>query len=75
MNENTEQIKKDFEERIENLEKSKKNKSQMYNTILYTVSIIMFILVLAGTFFSVSNYIKTKDKVNNSNIKTVELKI
>ncbi len=77
MNDNTEQIMIDFEERIENIEKSKKNKTLIFNTVLYTVSIMLFLLVLAGTIFSYNNYQKVKEKVNdaNNNVTTVELKI
>ena len=73
MNETNEQIKKDFEERIESIENSKKNKTLLFNTVLYTVSILMFLLVLCGTIFSYNNYVKAKEKANNS-ITTVELK-
>ena len=77
MNDNTEQIMIDFEERIENIEKTKKAKNVMFNTVLYTVSIMLFLLVLAGTIFSYNNYKKAKEKANeiNNNITTVELKI
>ncbi len=75
MNQTSEQIKKDFDERIKNIETQNNNKKFMYNTILYTVSIMMFILVLCGTIFSVNSYIKAKEKAENNNIKTIELKI
>ena len=71
----SEQIKKDFEERIESIETHKRNKTFLYNTVLYTVSIMMFILVLCGTIFSINNYIKAKEKASNNNIKIIELKI
>ena len=71
----SEQIKKDFEERIESIETHKRNKTFLYNTVLYTVSIMMFILVLCGTIFSINNYIKPKEKASNNNIKIIELKI
>lgn len=73
MNESNEQIKKDFEERIESIENSKKNKTLLFNTVLYTVSIIMFLLVLCGAIFSYNNYVKAKEKANSS-ITTVELR-
>ena len=74
MEQTSEQIKKDFEERIESIEKYKQNKTFIYNTVLYTVSIMMFLIVLCGTIFSVNSYVKAKEKAN-SNIKTIELKI
>ncbi len=74
MNETSEQIKKDFEERIESIENYKKNKTFIYNTVLYTVSIMMFILVLCGTIFSINSYNKAKEKADNK-IETIELKI
>ena len=76
MGQTSEQIKKEFEERIESIEKSKKNKTFIYNTVLYTVTTMMFLLVLCGTIFSVNNYYKAKEKANqiNNNITTVELK-
>ena len=73
MNESNEQIKKDFEERIESIENSKKNKTLLFNTVLYTVSIMMFLLVLCGVIFSYNNYVKAKEKANSS-ITTVELR-
>ena len=73
MNRTSEQIKKDFEERIESIENSKKNKEVIFNTVLYTVSIMLFLLVLCGTIFSYNNYVKVKERAN-TNIKTIELK-
>ena len=73
MNRTSEQIKKDFEERIESIENSRKNKEVIFNTVLYTVSIMLFLLVLCGTIFSYNNYVKVKERAN-TNIKTIELK-
>ncbi len=76
MEQTSERIKKDFEERIESIEKLKEKKSAMLNTVLYTISIIMFLLVLCGTIMSYNNYIKVKDKANaNNKVQSVELKI
>ena len=77
MEQTNEQIKKEFEERIENIENSKKKKSAMFNTVLYTVSILMFLLVLGATIMSYNNYVKAKEKADNANkgVTTLELKI
>ena len=76
MEQTSERIKKDFEERIESIEKLKEKKSAMLNTVLYTISIIMFLLVLCGTIMSYNNYTKVKDKANaNNKVQSVELKI
>ena len=73
MNDINEQVEKEFNERIECIEKAQKKKALIFNTVLYTVSVLMFLLVLCGTIFSYKNYVRAKEKAEN-NITTIELK-
>ena len=77
MSETSEQIKREFEERIESIEKSQKNRTLIFNTLLYTISIMLFLAVLCATIFSYNNYVSAKNKANDvkNNVKSIELKI
>ena len=65
MEDSSNDIKKEFEEKIKYIEENEEKSKIFKTTLLYSSSIILFIIILIGTIFSYSNYIKTKNKVAN----------
>lgn len=61
-------IKKEFDDKFNNIEKMDESKKKLINTICFTIAIIVFVCVLVGTIISVNNYFKAKkqhDETNN----------
>lgn len=70
-----EEIKKEFNDKIKNIEEVDSNRKKMINTLWYTVGIILFLCVLAGTIVSVKNYFDAKkQQEDNNNIPSVTFK-
>ena len=78
MVENSEEIKKDFENKINNLREHDKKKRLVFVAMLYVASIVLFGAVLFGTVVSYKNYINAKNnqpqqtEVDSKNV--IELK-
>ena len=75
MNINNEEITKEFDLKFNDMEKIDESKKRMRTAVLYTVAIIMFLCVLAGTIVSIKNYFDAK-KIhdNQNNVPVVTLK-
>lgn len=68
-------IKKEFDDKFNDIEKMDESKKKLINTICYAVAIIMFVCVLVGTIVSVNNYFNAKKKQDDkSNVPVVTLK-
>ncbi|MBR1416858.1 MAG: hypothetical protein IJ572_03475 [Bacilli bacterium] len=74
-------IKKEFEEKISNIEDHDKRKNKFFKILLNVASVILFLAVLTSAILSVTNYIKAKQKYENqnntnssSNVVEIELK-
>ena len=61
MIENSEVIKKNFDDKINNLKEHDKKKNMVLISMLYAVSIIMFIAVSFATIVSYKKYIDVKN--------------
>lgn len=69
-----EEIKKEFDDKLKNIEKVESSRKKLINSLCYTVAIILFICVTAGTVVSVKNYIEAKKQQEERNdIPTITL--
>ena len=73
MEQENENIKKEFDNKIKNIEELDKSKSDTIFTLCVTASIILFIAILVGTIVSINNYLSAK-KVQESNVPVVTFK-
>ena len=76
MNDISNDIKQEFEDKIKSIEDSEQRKTSMIYTIMNVSFIILFLAVLSGTVLSYLNYRQVMDsqpKVNN-NTNAVELR-
>ena len=71
LNENI-SIKQEFDNNFKTLEENAKKKTQFLNAMLMTLGVCLFIAVSIGTLLSYTNYIKSKDKNNKTQV--IELK-
>lgn len=55
-----EEIKKEFNDKLKDIEKVDESKKRLINTLCYTVAIILFVCVLIGTIVSIKNYLDAK---------------
>ncbi len=74
MEQSSNNIKQEFEEKIRNIENNNKKLNKMKTYILYILFIFIFILVLSGTILSYNNYQKVKQDINKNN-KIIEIKV
>mgnify|MGYP007070129253 CR=1 FL=1 len=66
MPEETREIRIDFENQLKKIEKNDKQKSALYTTCLFSLSVLIFLMVLTGTIMSYNNYMRVKNQTNNS---------
>ena len=70
-----EEIKKEFDDKLNDIERVDENKKKLVNTLWYTVAIILFICVLIGTIVSINNYLEAKKQQDaRNNIPSVTFK-
>lgn len=68
-------IKKEFNDKLKDIEKIDESKKKLINTLCYTVAIILFVCVLIGTVISIKNYLDAKkQQEKNNNVPTVTFK-
>ena len=78
MVENSDEIRRDFDNKINHLKEHDKKKKLVVVTLLYMVSIVLFVAVSFGTIMSYKKYVAAKNNqpvqtdVNPSNV--IELK-
>ena len=69
-----EKIKKEFDDKLKNIEEIDYSKKRLINSLCYTVVIVLFVCVSIGTVISVKNYIEAKkQQEERNNIPTVTL--
>lgn len=66
MPEETREIRIDFENELKKIEKNDKQKKALYTTCLFSLSFLIFLMVLTGTIMSYHNYMKVKNQINNN---------
>jgi len=70
-----EDIKKEFDDKLNNIEKIDESKKKLASTLWITVAIISFICVLIGTVISINNYLEAKKQQDaRNNIPSVTFK-
>lgn len=70
-----EEIKKEFNDKLKDIEKIDESKKKLINTLCYTVAIILFLCVLMGTIISIKNYLDAKkQQESNNNVPSVTFK-
>ena len=66
-----EDIKKEFDDKIKNIEEIDTKQMKTINVLCYVASVFLFIAVLIGTIMSVSNYCEAKKRQEENNKPTV----
>lgn len=75
MEQMNDEIKQEFEFKINEMQENDKKRSFFINTLCYTVSIFLFVAVLIGTTISIKNFIDAKQEQENaSRGPVIELK-
>ena len=70
-----EEIKKEFDEKLNDIEKIDESKKKLTNTLWYTIVIVLFVCVSIGTFISIKNYLEAKKQQEaRSNVPVVTFK-
>ena len=67
MKQENEEIKKEFNDKLKDIEKIDESKKKLINAICYTVAIVLFVCVLIGTVVSIKNYLDAKRQQEERN--------
>ena len=70
-----EEIKKEFDDKLKDIEEVDSSRKKLRNTLCYTVFIILFVCVLVGAIVSINSYFEAKKQQEEANnIPTVTFK-